>query len=192
MRSYALLLVFAASLSAAQQPQPANHSPEFRSMEAKIAYLKQNAAKPRPDPKPTELTEPEVNAYFNEGGVKLPKGVSKVHLTSQSGVIDGHAQVDFEAIMQGKRSSNALVSLFSGTHDVHMVAQASGSGGMGSLRVQSASIDGLELPQMALQFFAQRFITPRYPNVGVNTTFKLPLRIDSAVVEAGRVALAQK
>lgn len=192
MRSYALLLVFAASLSAAQQPQPANHSPEFRSMEAKIAYLKQNAAKPRPDPKPTELTEPEVNAYFNEGGVKLPKGVSKVHLTSQSGVIDGHAQVDFEAIMQGKGSSNALVSLFSGTHDVHMVAQASGSGGMGSLRVQSASIDGLELPQMALQFFAQRFITPRYPNVGVNTTFKLPLRIDSAVVEAGRVALAQK
>jgi len=188
----ALLLVITAIFSATLQLQHDTHTPEFRRMQQKIQYLRENAAKSRPDPKPTELTEPEVNAYFNEGGVKLPKGVSNVRLTSQPGVIDGHAQVDFEAIMQGQGSTNPLLSLFSGTHDIHVVAQAAGSAGTGSIRVQSAYLDGIELPQMVLQFFAQHYITPRYPNVGVTSTFKLPLRIDSAVVEAGRVELVQK
>src|ERR1019366_4524156 len=155
------LLLITAMFSAAQQPRPANHSPEFRDMQQKVDHLKQNAAQSHPDPKPVELTGREVNAYFAEGGVKLPKGVSYVRLTSQPGVIDGHAQVDFEAIMQGKGSSNPLMGLFSGTHDVHIVAQASASGGSGNIRVQAVDIDGLEVPQMALQFFAQHFITPR-------------------------------
>ncbi len=66
------------------------------------------------------------------------------------------------------------------------------SAGTGTIRVQSAYLDGIELPQMALQFFAQHYITPKYPNVGVTSIFKLPLRIDSAIVEAGAVRLVQK
>jgi hypothetical protein len=187
-----VLLLLSAAMFAGQQSPSDHHSSEFRSMQAKLAYLKQNAAKTHPDPKPVDLSEAEVNAYFNEGGVKLPKGVSNVHLTSQPGTIDGHAQVDFETIMEGKGSANPLLSMFSGQHDVHIVAQAAGSSGTGSIKVQSVYLDGIELPQMALQFFAQRYITPKYPNVGVNSTFKLPLRIDNAVVEAGRVRLTQQ
>ena len=192
LRILLLLLICVAMIAAAQQPPSDHHSPEFRSMQQKLAYLKLNGAKSHPDPKPTEVSEAEANAYFKEGGVKLPKGVSNVHLTSQPGTIDGHAQVDFETIMEGKGSANPLLSMFSGTHDVHVVAQAAGSAGTGSIRVQSVYLDGIELPLMALQFFAQRYITPKYPNVGVNSTFKLPLRIDSAVVEAGRVRLTQQ
>ena len=188
----ALLLFLVAALGSPEQPQRDTHSPEFRSMQAKLAHLKQNAAKTPLDSKPVELTEPEANAYFNEGGVKVPKGVSHVRLTSQPGIIDGHAQVDFETIMEGKGSTNPLLSLFSGAHDVHIVAQAAGVAGTGTIRVQSAYLDGIELPQMALQFFAQHYITPKYPNVGVTSIFKLPLRIDSAVVEAGAVRLVQK
>ena len=188
----AVLLWIAAIFGPAQPSQHGAHSPEFRAMQQKLEYLRHNAAKPEPDPKPTTLTEREANAYFNEGGVKLPKGVSHVQLTSQPGVIDGHAQVDFEAIMEGKGSTNPLLSLFSGAHDIHILAQAGGAAGTGTIRVQSAYLDGIELPQMALQFFAQRYITPKYPHVGVTSTFKLPLRIDRAVVEAGRVELIQK
>jgi hypothetical protein len=173
-------------------PQHDNHSSEFRAMERKIAYLKQNAAKSPPDPKPTEITESEANAYFNEGGVKLPKGVSHVRLSSTPGTIDGHAQVDFEALTQGKSSANPLLSLFSGTHDIHVVAQATGSNGTGSIRAQSVSLDGIEVPQMLLQLFVQHFLTPKYPNVGITSTFKLPLRIDSAIVDTARARLTQK
>jgi hypothetical protein len=195
LRSQALLALLAAGALAtalAAGEQADHHSPEFRSMQAKLASLKQNAAKPHPDPKPIGLTEREANAYFNEGGVKLPKGVSNVHLTSEPGVIDGHAQVDFEKIMEGKGSTNPLLSLFSGVHDVHIVAQAAGAAGTGTIRTQSAYLDGIEVPQVVLQYFAQHYITPKYPNVGVTSTFKLPLRIDSAIVEAGGVQLTQK
>ncbi len=187
-----LLAAGTLAVSLTARGQADHHSPEFRSIEQKIEYLRHNAAKFKPDPRPTELTERETNAYFNEGGVKLPKGVTNVRLTSQPGVIDGHAKVDFETITEGKGSSNPLLSLFSGAHDVHIVAEAAGAVGTGTIRVQSAYLDGIELPQMVLQFFAQRYITPRYPHVGITSTFKLPLRIDSAIVEAGRVQLVQK
>jgi hypothetical protein len=177
-----------------QHPQspPDNHSHEFHSMQAKLAFLKQNAAKAHPDPKPTELTEAEVNAYFNEGGVKLPKGVSHVRLTSQPGVIDAHAQIDFEAITNGRSSSNPVYSLFSGSHDIHAVAPASGANGTGSIRVQTVELDGVTVPQFLLQLFVEHYITPKYPNVGMTSTFKLPLRIDSAVIDSGKVRLVQK
>ena len=199
LRRHPIPLVLLLSLSSGllagnpeAQTAQEKHSPEFRSMQAKIAFLKENAARPHPESKPVDLTEPEVNAYFNEGGVKLPKGVKSVRLTSQPGVLDAHAQVDFEAIMQGKGASNPMYSLFSGNHDVHAVAQASGTNGTGSIHVQSVELDGVQLPQFALQFFVQHYITPKYPNVGITSTFKLPLRIDTATVEAGRVRLMQK
>ena len=84
-------------------------------------------------------------------------------------------------LTQGKSSANPLLSLFSGTHDIHVVAQAAGSNGSASIRAQSVSLDGIEVPQMLLQLFVQHFLTPKYPNVGITSTFKLPLRIDSAV-----------
>lgn len=188
------LLAVAGVLPADRKPEPQhdNHSADFRAMEQKIAYLKQNGAKAHPDPKPTELTEREANAYFDEGGVKLPKGVSHVRLTSTPGTIDGHAEVDFEALTQGKSSANPLLSLFSGTHDIHVVAQAAGSNGTASIRAQSVSLDGVEVPQMLLQLFVQHFLTPKYPNVGITSTFKLPLKIDSAIADTGRVRLTQK
>ena len=192
---FAVVLLATAGMVAAERkpdPQPGSHSPEFRAMEQKIAHLKQNAAKPHPDPKPTEISEDEANAYFNEGGVKLPKGVSHVRLAATPGMIDGHAQVDFEALTQGKSSANPLLGLFSGTHDIHVVAQAAGSEGTASIRAQSVSLDGVEVPQMLLQVFVQHFLTPKYPNVGITSTFKLPLRIDSAVVDAGTVRVVQK
>ncbi len=187
-----LLLVITVAAADQHQPSRDNHSPEFGSIEAKLAYLKQNAARSHPDPKPTDLTEPEVNAYFNEGGVKLPRGVSHVRLTSQPALIDGHAQVDFEAITQGRGAGNPLYSLFTGTHDVHVVAQASGASGTGTIRVQSVELDSIQVPPFLLQLFVQHFITPKYPNVGMTSTFKLPLRIDTAIVDRGHVRLTQK
>jgi hypothetical protein len=191
--AFLLLLLGVAAADQNGQPAPAdNHTADYQAMQHKIAYLKQNAAKPHPDPKPTEFTEPEVNAYFNEGGVKLPKGVSHVRLTSQSAVLDAHAQVDFEAITQGRGANNPLYSLFSGTHDIHAVAQAMGANETGTIRVQSVELDGIQVPQFLLQLFVDRFVTPKYHNVGITSTFKLPLRIDSAIVGTGRVRLVQK
>jgi hypothetical protein len=188
-----LALVMLAAIGDSQRLSAQDdHSTKYHAMQAKLAWLKTNAAKAHPDPKPTDLTGAEVNAYFAEGGVKMPKGVSHLRLSSNDTTVDAHADVDFEQIMQGRGSSNPLYSLFSGTHDVHAVAQASGTGGVGTIRVQSIDFDGVTIPQFALEWFVQHYLTPKYPNVGVSSTFKLPLRIDSATVETGKVRLVQR
>jgi len=161
-------------------------------MEQKIAYLQKNAARPNPDPKPTEITQDEANAYFAEGGVKLPKGVTSLKLTASPGTLDALAKVDFDVITQKARSANPLLSIFTGVHDVHAIAQASGARGTGTITVQHLYLDNIEVPQLALQFFVDRYIKTKYPNVGLTSTFKLPLRIDSATVENGEVAVVQK
>lgn len=172
--------------------QAQEHSAAFRSMQEKIAWLQKNAARPKPYPKPTSITQDEANAYFNEGGVKLPKGVTSLKVTAQPGVLDAHAQVDFDVITQKARSSNPLLGIFSGVHDVHAIAHASGSNGTGTITVDHVYLDDIEMPEIALQFFVERYLKPKYPNVGQTSTFKLPLRIDSAAVETGQVTLVQK
>ena len=185
-----LLVCIAAAPSVAQDQS--RHSAAYRSMVEKAAYLKKNAAREHPDPKPTEITQDEGNAYFAEGGVKMPKGVSSLKLTAQPGVLDGHAQVDFDAVTEKARSKNPLLGVFTGVHDVHVVTEASGSHGTGTITVQKVELDGIEIPQLVLQLFVDRYLKAKYPNVGLTSTFKLPLRIDSAAVETGKVALVQK
>ena len=84
------------------------------------------------------------------------------------------------------------MSLFSGVHDVHVLANASGSGGQAKVDVQSVDIDGMNVPRMALEFFLSRYVTPKYPDVGMNSTFKLPYRIDTATVGNGTLTITQK
>jgi hypothetical protein len=190
LKLVAFLLLLAAALLAAQNQ--AQHSAAYRSMEQKVAHLKQNAAREHPDSKPTEITQDEANAYFAEGGVKMPKGVSGLNLTATPGTLDGHAKVDFDAVTEKARSSNPLLAVFTGMHDIHIVAQASGTHGTGTISVQKVELDSIEIPQMMLQLFVDRYLKSKYPNVGLTSTFKLPLRIDTAAVENGRVALVQK
>jgi len=184
-----LLLLATTPLVAQDQPQ---HSAAYRSMEQKIAHLKQNAARTHPDPEPTEITQDEANAYFAEGGVKMPKGVTGLILTATPGTIDGHANVDFDAITEKARSKNPLLGVFTGVHDVHVVSQASGSNATGTIAVQLVELDGIEVPQFVLQLFVDRYLKSKYPNVGLTSTFKLPMRIASADVESGKVSLIQK
>jgi len=100
--------------------------------------------------------------------------------------------VDFDEITASRRASNPLLSLFTGVHDVHAVAKAEGSGGRGRVAIQSVEIDGTTVPRLALEFFIARYITPKHPNVGMDSTFKLPSHIDIAVVGQGTLTVTQK
>ncbi len=58
--------------------------------------------------------------------------------------------------------------------------------------MQKVELDNIEIPQMLLQLFVDRYLKSKYPNVGLTSTFKLPLRIDTATVDTGNVALVQR
>jgi hypothetical protein len=195
MRRFLLVLLFPALLVAQTPPASSTqaiYDSQAKSTQKKFDYIRQNGGKANPNMSPTVLQEGEVNAWLESGNAELPKGVKKLRLTSDPNVIHATATVDFDEITAEKRSSNPLLSLFSGTHEVKAEAHAAGSGGEGKIHIDSVSIDGVPVPRMALQYFAEKYITPKYPNLGVDSSFELPYRIDSAQVGSHQLTIVQR
>ena len=187
---FTMLLLTAALLAHASAPASNNNLAD--SMDRKLHHIQQNGQLAHPDQRPTVLTEPEVNAYFAAGRVKLPAGVQSLVLHGTPGVITGDAQVDFDRLKQGRNSANPLLSIFSGVHHVEVIANARGAGATGYVEIQSVSLDGVEVPRMVLQLFVDKYLKPKYPNLGLDSTFRLPDKIDIAIVGAHQVTLTQK
>jgi len=138
------------------------------------------------------LTEAEINAYLASDEVQFPAGVQSVRLSGSNGAISGVAKVDFDKVREGSHSSNPLLSIFSGIHDVQVETHSYGRGGQGYVHVDSVSLDDVEVPQFVLRLFVEKYITSRYPNIGIDSQFKLPDRIDRAMVGQHQVSLVQK
>jgi hypothetical protein len=188
--------VFVLSLTVAlalpQQTLSTAAGPAVRSMERKLEHIESNAARPTPDSAPTVLNEDEVNAYVNSGAVHLPKGVQRVHLEGMPGVVTAELHVDFDQITQGSRSVNPLLALFSGVHQVQVATHAYGQRGVGYVHVDRVSLDGVEVPPIALEFFIERYIKPKHPEIGIDSRFQMPDRIDTAVAGQRQVTVVQK
>jgi hypothetical protein len=162
------------------------------SAERKFRHIQENGQRPQPDQSPTQLTEREINAYFAAGRVSLPKGVQRVQFFGSQAVVTGTARVDFDQITAGKSSMNPLLALFRGLHDITVQAHARGAGHQGRVHIDSAAIDGVNVPRVALELFVSKYVTPKYPNVGMDSTFRLPERIDTAVVGDHLLTVTQK
>lgn len=158
----------------------------------KFQHLRQNASLAHPDQTPTVFTQGEINAYLASGRVKLPKGVQRVRLAGDPGIIIADARVNFDEITAGKRAANPLLALFTGVHDVHAESHANGSGGRARVHVDSVALDGITVPRVALQYFVDHYIKPKHPNLGLDSVFQMPDRIDIAVVGLHKLTVTQK
>jgi len=162
------------------------------SMEKKLQHLISNGRSVRPDTSPTDFSDQEVNLYFAAGKVKLPAGVQSVSFQTQPGMVGASAQVNFDQIKGGRNSGNPLLSMFSGIHTVVVVAHAHGEGGQGFVHVDSVILDDNEIPPIILQLFVQKFVQPKYPNIGIDSKFSMPDRVDSATIGQQKSTLIQK
>ena len=160
--------------------------------ERKLEHVQQNGAQPHPDPSPTEFFEQEVNGYFASGSVELPAGVRSVVFQEQPGIIIATARVDFDELRAGKNSYNPLLSIFSGIHDVVVNSHAYGTKREGFVHVDSVSLDGVDVPPFILQLFVEKYLKPKYPNIGIDSRFALPAKVDAATVGLHRVTVTQQ
>lgn len=191
----------AGAAQSAQEPQatrkiPASSnssSPRLaESLQLKLDYIQDNGARPRPVQTPTIMTEEEINAYLASDHVQLPKGVEKVTLRGRSGLVTAFLLVDFDKVREGQRSANPLLGMFSGTHNVVVESDAAGSGGQGRVRVRTVSLDGVEVPRIALQYFVDKYVTSKNPDLGLDSQFQLPDRIDTATVGYHKLTVTQR
>jgi len=184
------------ALTGRQSPQTAPVSSSghrlAQSMQVKLDHIQQNGMQPRPDQTPTVMTEEEVNDYIATGHLMLPQGVKKLRLEGHSAIVTALLNVDFDEIRAGQRSANPLLSIFSGQHDVRVEADAAGTGGQGRVHVRDVSIDGISVPRMALDYFVSKYIAPKYPNIGIDSQFQLPDKVDTATVGYHKLSVTQK
>jgi hypothetical protein len=174
---------------------PAQSSPDpapAARFERKLQRMQSNAAQAQPDSSPTEFTEQEINAYFASGRVQLPVGVRSVVFQEQPGIIVGTSRVDFDQLKAGKNSYNPLLSVFSGVHEVVVTTHAYGARREGVVHVDSVSLDGVEVPAFVLEMFVEKYLKPKYPDIGIDSRFALPARVDSATVGLHQVTVIQK
>ncbi len=178
----------------AQRP-PAQqvHSEAFESARQKFQWIERNGESANPSTVPTVLTAREWNAYLNEGGVKLPEGVSGVRITSEPGIARGEAEIDFDRLTANRTKGNPLLYLFTGKHRVNVNAHARAGNGIGTVQVDSVFLDGVEIPRLALEYFSSRYLRPKYGNaVGLDSRFALHNRIDTAIAGNNQVAITQR
>jgi hypothetical protein len=188
----AVLALILCTLPLAAQPRP-SHSAAYSSAERKIAFLTENGRSPNPSSTPTVLTAAEWNAYLNEGGVKLPDGLSHIRITSDPTIVHADAEVDFDRLTANRTRSNPFLALFTGKHHVTATARAAATKGIATIRVDSVMFDGVEVPPIALEYFSNKFLRPKYGNaVGPDATFRLGNRISTVVVGADQVAITQR
>jgi hypothetical protein len=159
---------------------------------ARLHHIQQNGVSATPDTAPTALPDDEGNAYFAAGRVKLPASVQQLRYATTPGTVNAVARVDFDVLTQKATSNNPLLSLFSGVHDVRVIADAAAKSGTATVTAQSVEIDGISVPRMALEYFVNKYLTSRFPNVGMTSHFKLPSRVDSATVGKGKVTVYQR
>jgi hypothetical protein len=190
LKLFLAAVLFSTFVSAQTSSSPNPKS--VASMERKLQHVRSNGASAHLDPAPTEFTEDELNAYFAAGKVKMPAGVQSVTFQGKPGVVTATSRVDFDQIRAGRSSSNPLLSLFSGVHDVVVVAHARGEGGQGLVQVDSVSLDGMEIPRFVLQLFVEKYLQPKYPNIGLDSRFALPDRVDTATIGLHRLTVVQK
>jgi hypothetical protein len=187
-----LVLPFLVAIAALQAPGASGSPTPAQSAERKFHYIYANGQREHPDPRPTQLSEQEINAYLASGEVRLPAGVQSLRLVGTPGVIRATCRIDFDAVRANRSNSNPLLRLFSGIHEVVVEAQASGSNHRGTVQVNSVSIDGAEVPRFLLQLFVEYYVTPRYPGVGLDSTFTLPDRIATAEVLTHTLEVMQR
>ena len=186
-------ILFAPPASSHRTSSGAKHfSAPAQSFQNKLDYVERNAKANPVQRRSTQINADEANAWFREGGYKLPQGVQKVVFHGQPDAIVANATVDFDEVKQGKHNLNPLLSMFSGVHDVEVSATASAQNGQGHVTIQTVSIDGVEVPHIALELFVKRYITPKYPGVGIDNTFAMPDRIDTATVGHDYALLTQR
>jgi hypothetical protein len=191
--SFLLCLAFLGThLLAASQAQQA-HSTAYDSAAGKIAWLAENAHSSNPSTRPTTLTASEWNAYLNEGAAKLPAGLSNIRISSQPEVVHGDAEVDFDRLTSNRTRANPFLALFTGKHHVAVTAHVVIADAIGTVRVDSVQFDGVEVPRIALEYFANRYLQPKYGKaVGMDATIPLRAHIASVTVGADQVTITQR
>jgi hypothetical protein len=193
-----LVLSFVVALAAAapQGAPAAATRQQADSLARKITQITQRGtqAPPAPGARRTEVSEDEVNAWFEfRGRPYLPNGVTNPNVSMLGdGTMRGAATVDLEAL--GKRRSRGgmldLWGYLGGKVPVEVTGTLRARDGRGQFEMKSAEMAGVPVPKALVQQLLS-FYTPDDSPLSLDSSFELPARIRSIDVGRGQLVVVQ-
>jgi len=113
--------------------------------------------------------------------------------TGTAVVVHGDAEVDFDRLTANRTRGNPLLILFTGKHHVTVTARVAAVSPVGAVHVDSVQFDGVEVPRIALEYFANRYLQPKFGNAaGLDSTFPLRAHIATVIVGADKITITQR
>jgi len=140
------------------------------------------------------LSEVEVNSYlFYEMSTRYPRGVSKINARFTPGHLQGTCEVDFEKLKASRRSPGGVMDyLFFGVHTLSVEGEFSAVGGTGQFNLQTVALDGVPLPRTLIDFLIDSYLRPRFPELALDSPFRMPYSIDRVQVGRGSIEVEAK
>jgi hypothetical protein len=162
----------------------------------KLEQIVQNGTAASERPRPTLVTEGEVNSYLHfSAGDQLPVGVTEPAITIQAeGRLNGRAVVDLDLVRR-KQSRSWLDprSYLTGKLPVTASGTLQTSGGRGKFTLETASVGGVPIPKSFLQEIVSYYTrTTDTPNgINIDDPFDLPAAIQKIDVQPGQATIIQ-
>lgn len=140
---------------------------------------------------PVVLTDQEANIYLRDHARDfLPPAVQKPELRIAADHVTGTAEVDFNQLNQGTKTSDdwtssILASVFKGKQRVTADGKLESSNGQGKVTVENVSIGSTALPDWLVQLLLRNYVQNRY-NVDLSKPFMLPDHVTRIELASGR------
>ncbi|OFV95200.1 MAG: hypothetical protein A3F68_02460 [Acidobacteria bacterium RIFCSPLOWO2_12_FULL_54_10] len=188
-----LALLFCFTLPAsAQEPQWDRGISQAAAQSAASKFqLIQNNTASSPQFQTIRVAEDEVNSYLHfQLTSAYPPGVSKIRMQFSNGRPVGFARVDFDQLMNSMKDPPNLIIryLLAGVHSVAAEGAFASNQGVARFQLEQVTLDGVELPDFAIQYLMDRYVRKRYPNADISKPFQLPFSLKKVIVEDREVA----
>jgi hypothetical protein len=159
----------------------------------KLQLLRERAERNDAQPMEFEVSEEEANAYLVDRVVdQLPEGVVDPWVKFSEGPLTAGAVLDF-TVLQDRMPQSSVTNLLSGRVPVELIARVQAEDGVGKLLLDSVTLAGFPIPQSLLQEIVTAYTksSSRPDGIRLDESFPLPLGIEHARVEKGRVFFRQ-
>ena len=165
------------------------------SLEGKIQELRNPQTNPHEGPSSMEITEAEVNTYFKHRGPEvIIDAVSDVRIFFLPGRVKGSAVANFtelEQAQQGEEESSFsawLLGTMEGKRKVEYSLTLESDQGKARVKIESVTIEGINLPLILVDFMVNRFLEKQY-GLSLDNPVPLPFQIQKVTSESGRLLL---
>ncbi len=165
------------------------------SLEGKIQELRNPQTNPHSAPSPMEITEAEVNTYFKHRGPEVViDAVSDVRFSFLPGRVKGSAVANFTELKQTQQGeeessfSGWLMGTMEGKRKVEYSLTLESDQGKVRVKIESVTIEGVNLPLLLVDFMANRFLEKQF-GLSLDNPMPLPFQIRKVTAEFGRLLL---